>query len=58
MIVTSNYTRDDGVNLIVHESDKGLYIIQEQTGKLYDKAIDVPDRGFTYRESEITIETD
>lgn len=58
MIVRSNYTRQDGVILIVHESDKGLYIIQEQTGKLYDKAIDVPDRGFTYRESEIPIETD
>ena len=52
MIVTRDYITEDGRHLVLHESDRGLYIIQDQTGAVYDKAIDVPGIGYTYTESE------
>jgi hypothetical protein len=57
MIVTEYYkTRDDGVRLIRTYSDEGKRIIQNETGILYDEAIDLENSGYTYSESEELIE--
>lgn len=45
-------------DLIKTYSDKGLKILQEQTGAIYDEAIDVDYAGYTYVETDIPIEAD
>lgn len=45
-------TRKDGVNLYRTYSDEDYRIIQNETGQIYDDAIDVENAPFTYRESE------
>ena len=53
MIVTEYYsTRSDGVRLFLTYSDIDHYIIQDQTGAVYESAIDVENKGYTYTESE------
>ena len=55
MIVTEFYmTRDDGVNLYRTYSDQHMMIMQE-TGVLYEDAIDVENSGHTYTETDIPI---
>ena len=49
-------TRKDGVNLYRTYSDTDHYIVQNETGIEYTKAIDVEDAPYTYRESERVIE--
>lgn len=49
-------TREDGVRLFKHYSDLGKYIRQEQTGAIYDVAIDVVDAPYTYVETNEYIE--
>lgn len=44
-------TREDGVNLYRTYSDEGFYIIQNETGAEYEKAIDVEGTPYTYMES-------
>ena len=39
-------------NLIRHYSDSGLMIRQEETGVLYDEAVDVSPCRFTYTETD------
>lgn len=39
-------------------SDAGMKILQEQTGIVYDDAIDVPSNGYTYVETDTPIEED
>lgn len=57
MIVQEEYkTRSDGVKLIRTYSDEGKRIIQNETGLVYDEAIDVETAGYTYSESEEYIE--
>lgn len=57
MIVQEEYkTRSDGVKLIRTYSDEGKRIIQNETGQVYDEAIDVETAGYTYSESEEYIE--
>ena len=57
MIVKEYYgTRKDGVNLFISYSNQNLCIQQEQTGNIYDKAIDVEDSPFTYIETDTPIE--
>lgn len=61
-------TRSDGVNLYRFavpntktdgEWDKPQFKIrQDQTGTLYDEAIDVENRGYTYTETDIPAESD
>ena len=66
-------TRSDGVNLYrfavpntKHINDKGeevwdkpqFKIRQDQTGTLYDEAIDVENKGYTYTETGIPVESD
>lgn len=49
-------TRNDGVNLYKICSDKSVKIKQEQTGIIYDEAIDVEDAPYTYVETDEKIE--
>ena len=57
MIRTEFYrTREDGVNLYKTSSDRDLMIRQDQTGALYDAAIDVEGAGYTYTETDTPIE--
>ena len=43
-------------NLIKTYSDAGLMIQQEQTGVIYEEAIDVDSTGYTYIETDTPIE--
>lgn len=58
MIKTEFYeTRQDGVNLYRTYSDVGLRI-QQETGSIYDEAIDVENSGHTYVETDEYISED
>lgn len=57
MIIKELYmTRSDGVKLYRNYSDEGKRLIQNETGIVYDEAIDVENAPYTYTESEETIE--
>ena len=57
MIKTEFYkTRMDGVNLYRTYSDTNKRIRQDQTGAIYDEAIDVENSGYTYTETEESAE--
>lgn len=57
MIVTEYYrTREDGVRLYRTYSDAGMKIFQNETGIIYDEAVDVEGIGYTYSETEEPIE--
>ena len=49
-------TRSDGVNLYRTYSDESYKIMQEQTGDIYEEAIDVEDSQYTYIETDELIE--
>jgi hypothetical protein len=49
-------TREDGVNLYRTYSDENFMIRQNETGNLYDEAIDVENAPYTYTETDIPIE--
>lgn len=49
-------TRADGVNLFRTYSDEGKQILQNETGILYDEAIDVENAPYTYTESDEDVE--
>lgn len=57
MIIREFYTtRDDGVNLYRHYSDKGVMLRQIETGILYGEPIDIEDAPYTYEETDELIE--
>lgn len=57
MIVKEEYkTRADGVKLFRIYSDEGRQIIQNETGNLYEEAIDVDGAPYTYTESDEDVE--
>ena len=57
MIITKYYlTREDGAVLNRTYSDEGRVILQNETGNLYDEAIDVEGSGYTYTETEEFVE--
>lgn len=57
MIVKEEYkTRADGVKLFRTYSDEGKLIIQDQTGFVFNEAIDVENAPCTYTESDEDIE--
>lgn len=59
MIVIEFYRkREDGVKLYRTYSDKGMYIIQDQTGIEYSEAIDVEGSMYTYTETDKPIEVE
>ena len=51
-------TREDGVNLYRHYSDKGVMLRQIPTGILYSEPIDIEEAPFTYEETDELIERD
>ena len=52
MIKTEFYkTREDGVDLYRTYSDQNVRIRCEQTGGIYDEAVNVQDSGHTYTET-------
>ena len=59
MILTEFYKqRKDGVKLYRRYSDKGVYILQNETGIKYDEAIDVENAPYTYTETNEPIENE
>ena len=57
MIIKEFYlTREDGVVLNRTYSDKGFYILQNETGIKYEEAIDVEESVYTYTETNEPIE--
>ena len=55
MIVSLEYYTEDGRLLIRTKSDHNMMVRQDQTGILYDEAIDIPNH-YTYTETDIPIE--
>ena len=45
-------TREDGVMLFRTYSDNGFRILQNETGIIYDEAIDVDGAPYTYEETD------
>lgn len=59
MIIKEFYkTREDGVNLYRTYSDKGMMILQNETGVTYAEAIDVENAPYTYTETDEPIPTE
>ena len=57
MIVTEIFTiRSDGVELYRTYSDQGYRILQNDTGIVYDEAIDVKNSGHIYSETDEKVE--
>ena len=53
MIIKSHYmNRRDGVELFINYSDAGKRIRQDQTGAVYDSAVDVESAPYTYTETD------
>lgn len=44
--------------LVKHFSDKGVMMLQKETGLLYAEAVDVIPCRYTYEETETTVEED
>lgn len=45
-------TREDGIKLYRHYSDKGVMLRQVETGLLYGDPIDIEGAPFTYEETD------
>lgn len=57
MVIKEFYTtRTDGVNLYRTYSDEGLSLLQNETGAIYDEAIDVEGAPYTYTETDEPIQ--
>lgn len=58
MLIEREYyrTRNDGVKLYKSYSDAGFYILQNETQRKYDAAIDVETAPYTYTETDEPIE--
>ena len=52
MIKTEIITADDGIELIRTYSDEGYEIIQNETGTIYEEAIDIQPLAYTYTETD------
>lgn len=50
-------TRADGVDLYRSYSDKGVKIQKVGTDDIYDEAIDISAAPYTYKETDIPVET-
>jgi hypothetical protein len=48
--------REDGVNLYRRYSDKGVMLLQKETGDMYGDPVDVEGAPFTYEETDILID--
>lgn len=57
MLVNEFYKkRKDGINLYRTYSDENYKIKQVETGLIYDEAIDIEDKKYTYIETDVKIE--
>lgn len=57
MIKIENILIND-INFVKTYSDEGYKIIKMGTNEIYDEAIDIEDKSYTYEETDIKIETD
>ena len=57
MIVTKT-VKIRGKTFIRNVSDAGFYIKKDGTDEVYSEAVDLPDAGYTYSETDIPIEED
>ena len=56
MIFVENLgAREDGVILYRRYSDKGVMLLQVETGIMYEDPVDVEDAPYTYEETDILI---
>ncbi len=53
MIIQKTITLDDGSPALYTYSNIGMLICQNETGALYDEAIDSIESGYTYTETDI-----
>lgn len=53
MVITQLF--DERPNLVRHYSDEGKQILQKETGKVYDEAIDTIPCRYTYEETDTYI---
>lgn len=59
MIIKEDYKiRADGMRLFRTYSDNGKRIVQNETGIIYDEAIDVENAPYTYSESTEDVKID
>ena len=59
MVIREKYMiRTDGVVLYRSYSDSGFKIVQKETGRVYDEAVDVETAHYTYSETDIPSEAD
>ena len=59
MIKTEFYRiREDGARLVRTASTDGFKILQNETGAVYDEAIDLENSAYTYTETDEKIDTD
>jgi hypothetical protein len=56
MAIISSNISVGGRALIKHESDKGVYIRQKETGREYSSAVDIVPCRYTYEETDKVIE--
>jgi len=58
-MITRDYfrTRKDGVKLYTTRSTNGFKIRQEQTGAVFDEAVDVENAPYTYTETDEPVES-
>lgn len=59
MIIVENLgAREDGVILYRRYSDKGVMLLQVETGIMYEDPVDVENAPYTYEETNVSIEED
>ena len=59
MIIKEFYkTRNDGVNLYRMYSNESCYIKQNETGNIYEEAIDIENSLYTYQETDMKFSED
>lgn len=51
-MIKTEFVEINGRNLVKSYSDKGFKIMQNETGIVYDSAIDVENAPFTYTETD------
>lgn len=55
MLILEHITDEDGRDFSYAHSDVGFLIRQVETGQLYQDAMDLPNAGYTYVETDIRI---
>lgn len=55
-MIKTEYLRDG--TIVKHYSDKGVLLLQKETGAKYSEPVDVVPCAYTYEETDELIETD